>query len=136
MIENNILTKFVKTFMLVQFNEAIKENNKLNFIIDEEKTAFCLGIVIDGFAIALGANKMYPTFEYSEDTELNTYYVLNTFEYGEKIPTENGYIIFEDDPSELEKKYLKTIKWYYNEVIECEKRNVINFEKGKVLLLK
>ena len=82
----NILTEKVKVFQLVKFNERIQHGRNLYFSIDESSVAFCLGIFIDDLAIQIGGNQIFPIYHSSPDTELDTYYLYNVYDYGEKIP--------------------------------------------------
>ena len=78
----------------------------------------------------LAQKKIYPKLNYSNATELNTYYLYRTYDYGEQIPREDGYSIqFLQESKLLRQQYQDTIEWYYQEVVG--NNNVINFEKEK-----
>ena len=133
MEENKFIETKVKVFYLVQIKEIIRSEVERCFVFDESKTAVCFGMIIDDIAIALAQNIIYPIFNYSDETELNTYYLYKCYDYGDKIPKEDGFITLEEDPKILKKWYQKTIDWYYDEVLKREKNNIINFEKAKAL---
>ena len=133
MIVNTLIEKKVKLFYLVQVKQIIRDSKTRLFVVDESKDAVCFGTIIDNLAISLSPNKIYPIFNYSDDTKLNTYYVLNIYDYGEKFFNKNGYICFEEDPKVLKKYYQETINWYYNELLRNEENNIKNFEKEKVI---
>jgi len=130
----NILTEKVKVFQLVKFNERIQHGRNLYFSIDESSVAFCLGIFIDGLAIQIGGNQIFPIYHSSPDTELDTYYLYNVYDYGEKIPKEQPgeYIVFLEDDEKLTKQYYKTIEWY-EEIQNNEEKNIININKIKAI---
>lgn len=130
MESNEFIEKKVKLFLLVQVKKIIRDRNYRLFEFDESKKAFCLGIIIDDLAVALAQRKIYPIFNYSNETELNTYYLYETYDYGAKIPTEDGYFIqFLEEPEQLKKQYQDTIEWYQQEV--DGDKNIINFQKAK-----
>lgn len=128
---SNLIEKKVKVFHLVQVKEIIQNRDQRLFVFDESKAALCLGIVIDDLPIALAQNKIYSVFNYSGETELNKYYLYETYDLDTKIPTETGSVLIEIEPDELQSKYDKTLEWYYNEF--RKNKNIINFEKEKVL---
>lgn len=130
---NEVIEKKVKLFLLVQIKEIVYNKGQRLFIFDEDKTAICLGIIIDDLAVSLVQNNIYPIFNYSSETKLNTYYLYEVYDYGTKIPSENGYIIFEEEHEILSKQYKETIDWYYNNIKENEKNNVICFDKQKAM---
>lgn len=133
MIVNTLIEKKVKVFYLVQVKQIIRTPGKRLFEFDESKAAMCLGTIIDGLGLALAQNKIYPIFNYSNETELNTYYVFKIYDYGEKIRSKNGYICFEEDPEVLNQQYQQTVEWYYNEILKNEENNIKSFEKEKAI---
>lgn len=130
---NEVIEKKVKVFLLVQIKEIVRSKGQRLFIFDEDKTAICLGTMIDDLAISLVQNKIYPIFNYSNETKLNTYYLYDVYDYGTKIPREDGYIVFEEEHEKLVKQYKETVDWYYNNIKENEKNNVICFDKQKAM---
>ena len=128
---SSLIEKKVKVFYLIQIKEIIENKNQRLFVFDESKAALCLGIIIDDLAIALEQKKIYPIFNYSSETEINKYYLYETYDFGTKIPTQMGSILIKEEPIELQRKYDITLEWYYNEIVQ--NKNIINFEKEKVL---
>lgn len=134
-MEDKIIKKYIKQFVLVQITNINYTARTIEFEYDESKTAFCLGTVIDNIHIALGSNKIYPIFTYSENTELNKYYILKVLDYGTPIPLDDKFLLLEDSDKELRRKYQITRDWYYNEIVENEKKNIKSFEKERAKLL-
>ena len=134
-MEDKIIKKYVKQFILVQITKINYTAKTIEFEYDESKTAFCLGTVIDNVHISLGSNKIYPIFTYSENTELNKYYILKVLDYGTPIPIDDKFLRLEDSAQELRRKYQITSDWYYNEIVKNEKQNIKSFEKERVKLL-
>lgn len=128
----SILTKQIKVFQLVKFSEKIQEGRNIYFTIDESSVAFCLGTFIEDFAVALELKKIFPIYNSSPDTELNTYYLYKVYDYGKPIPKEKqgDYILFLEDEKKLIKMYKRTFEWY-KELERKEDKNIINFEKIK-----
>lgn len=135
MEKDEILKRYIKVFLLIQVKNINYTPKTIEFEFDDLKTGFCFGTVIDGIPIALVSNKIYPEFNYSPQTELNTYYLLSVLDYGTPIPLTDKSMVLEDDPEELRKKYKVTVDWYYNELLKNEKQNIKSFEKEKAKLL-
>lgn len=134
-MEDKIIKKYIKQFILVQITKINYTAKTIEFEYDEAKTALCLGTVIDNIHISLGSNKIYPIFTYSENTELNKYYILKVLDYGTPIPLDDKFLLLEDSDKELRRKYQITRDWYYNEIIKNEKQNIKSFEKERAKLL-
>lgn len=128
---NEVIKKKIKIFLLIKFEDIIVINGKVKLNYDKSQLGFCLGIVVDNCAINIDSKQIYPILNVNRDINLDTYYVLNIYDYGELIPLEDKYIDIKDDEQELMNKYEETINWYNDEVNIDD--NVIYLQKYKAL---
>lgn len=131
---SNIITSQIKVFYLRKYTAKTQQGRKVFLTYDEIKDdAICFGIIKDGFAISLTGHKIYPIYEGSPNTELNQYYVLDIYDYGEPIQVHNQFIKYlEDDTEKLQRLYQETVDWY-EEQKENEKKGIINIQKVRVM---
>jgi len=134
MIKDEIIEKYIKVFVLVQVKKINQYGRQTEFKFNYNKTAFCLGTIVNGTPIVLVSNKIYPVFKNSLKTKLNTYYLLDILDYGTMIPVKDKLIVLEDDSEKLKEEYLKTVEWYH-ELIKNEEQNIKSFEKEKAKIL-
>lgn len=126
----NILHNKIKVFRLVKFKDKIYQGRNEYLEIDEKNIAICFGIIIDGYAISIGNNVIYPIYDSSPYTKLDEFYVYDIHDYGKPIPFEHNYVLYEEDDDKLLEAYNKTIDWY-KKTQEDEKNNIICFQKIK-----
>ena len=113
---NNIIHLKVKILHLRKYTDIIQEGKYSYLKYDDSKdNAVCLGIIIDGFVISLIKCNIYPIYEASPNTELNKYYVVGIYDYGEPIKIGEKYIqLIEEDTEKLQKWYIEAVNWYEN----------------------
>jgi len=133
MEKNDSIKNKVKIFHIMKVKNIIHIDGKILFQFDESDIIVCLGTIIDNLAISLSPNRIYPIFNHSNKTELNTYYLVNTYDYDVKLLIKDGFIRIKEEPKILKQQYDETIDWYYNEILENEKKNIIYFDKQKAL---
>lgn len=128
---NEVIKKKIKIFLLIKFEDKIENYNRTKLNYDKSKIGFCLGMIIDNFAIDIVSNQIYPILNNNKDIKLDNYYVLNIYDYGELIPVGDKYINIKEDEEKLINKYEETLNWYYNEVNRND--NVVYLQKYKSL---
>lgn len=126
----------IKIFALNVYIDKIDYGDVVEYLMGyEDKTVLVPGAIIDGVAINLLSQQIYPVLHnLSDGIVLGTPYITYIYNYGERIQNDTGYYLLDLEPSEA-KEYYNKAKNMIEHMKEMEANNVIWFEKEKAKIL-